>query len=103
MKRHKWDGQRKPPIHYDLFVALTGYSSTSCTSAELIWASPDKSSIHSKYDLSSNRCLRLLARLTYLTWRAMAMTFYQLLGIIRFHPTANNITSMSNVLKMFNP
>ena len=66
------DGQRKPPIHYDLFVALTGYPSIRCTSAELISVSPDKSSIHIQYNLSSNRGLRFLARLTHFTWRSIS-------------------------------
>ena len=81
----------------------TGYSSISCSSAELISASPDKSSIHTQGDLSSNRRLRFLARLTYLTRRAMAMTLDQPLGIIRFHPTTHNVTSMVGVTDILNP
>ena len=96
-------GSAKPPIHHDLFVALTGYSSISCTSAELISASPDKSSIHIKYHLSSDSRLRFLACLADFTRCLMAMAFYQPFGVIYFHPSANNVTSMLDITKMFNP
>gem|GEM_PF-4461567 len=94
IRRTRWLSLDKPALRR---------SRTGCTSAELISVSPDKSSIHGKYDLSSNRSERFFPRLTHFTRCLMAVPFDQPLGIIGFHPTTNNITSMLNITKIFEP